>query len=187
MDFLKINWAVIVLVALVAAFIGVSLGTNGCPMCAFFESGHEESRSAAAVTENGKTLQWTAKTLDGSSVSSESMKGKVSVLIYWATWCSPCRQEIPDLVTLRNEFSSEQVSIIGVSTDSPGKDLKSFIEKNSINYSIVRHNESLEKAFGQVTYMPTMFILDRDGRLKHQYAGVVGKEAIRDQIRALLD
>ena len=168
MDFLKKNWSILILVSLVAAYFGVSMGTNSCPMCLILGAGADDSKAnAISAEEKGTELEWRTTCLDGSPISSASEKGKVSVLVFWATWCPPCRKEIPDLIALRNEFPHDDVSIIGISLDSPDKNLRQFLESHGVNYDIARQSESLQKALGPIRYIPTMFILDRNGQVKH--------------------
>ena len=186
MDFLKKNWSILILVSLLAAYWGVSMGTNSCPMCLILGTG-KPNTDVVTAEKAGAKLEWQATQLDGSPISSVSERGKVSVLVYWATWCPPCREEIPDLIALRNEFPPDHVSIIGISLDSPDKDLRQFLESHGVNYNIARQSESLQNALGPIRYIPTMFILDRDGQIKHQHTGIVGKKVIHSQISALLD
>ncbi len=193
MEFLKNHWATLTLVGIIAVYFGVSMGTNGCPMCVAGNAvakvfGHDSdsvSTSGKVVTET-QAADWSATRLDGTEMRSEDLKGKVAVVVYWATWCSPCIKEIPTLVALRNEFDKERVEILGVSVDSPGKDLEPFISSKGINYEIARQSESMEKAFGQVRYLPTMFILDKKGKVHYQHTGLVSHDVIQDQIQSLL-
>ena len=188
MDFLKKNWSTLILLSLVATYGGISLGTNGCPLCLVLGGGSDESKAnVVSAKKSGTKVNWQVTQLDGSPISSVSEQGKVSVLVYWATWCPPCRKEIPDLIALRNEFPRDDVSIIGISLDSPDKDLRRFLDSYGVNYNIARQSESLQKALGPIHYIPTMFILDRNGHVKHQHTGIVGKNVIHRQIRALLD
>jgi len=191
MEFIRKHWATLILVGIAAAYLGISLGTNSCPLCVIAESVNPPAETSGTVVsakndDSTATPQWSTTFLDGTEVSSKTLEGKIGVLVYWATWCAPCREEIPDLIELRQQFNPKEVSIIGVSVDSPGKDLPPFIEARGINYDIARHNESLEEAFGPVRYIPTMFIIDKDGTVAYQHTGIVGKSAIRSQINALL-
>jgi|GEM_PF-317285 len=189
MEFLKKNWSLLILVSLIALYLGIGMGTSSCPMCLVLGSDDKGSQSRFVAVDNSEITnisEWTATQLDGSPVSFASEKGKVSVLVYWATWCSPCVEEISDLIALRNHFSRENVSIIGISVDSEKKDLKPFVEASGINYAIARQTPTLEKAFGPVRYIPTMFIIDKEGRVRHQHTGIVGKNVIQGQIEALL-
>ncbi len=191
MEFLKNHWATLAIVGILAVYLGISMGTKSCPLCvagsiAGKALGSDSAYAPGEIVTESELADWSVTCLDGSEVSSADLKGKVGVVVYWATWCAPCVKEIPTLVALRNEFDKEAVEILGISVDSPGKDLKPFLNAKGINYEIARQNESMEEAFGQVRYLPTMFILDKDGKVHYQHTGLVSKDVIQDQIQSLL-
>ena len=95
-------------------------------------------------------------------------------------------REIPSLIALRDEFGPQDVDIIGVSLDQPSKEIDTFVSARDINYKIVRNTESLDKAFGPIRYIPTIVVLDRNGRVQQRYTGLVGKNVLQDQIETLL-
>lgn len=193
MDFIKRNWSTLILIGAIAAYLGISMGTDKCPMCVVTslalgtQSETNPSTNYAKVVGEDASLEWSVKTLGGKEVSSSNSKGKVSIVVYWATWCSPCREEIPSLIALRNEFSPNELEIIGVSLDQASKSIESFVESNKINYDIARQNESLERAFGPIRYIPTLIVLDQEGNVQQRYTGLVGHNVIRGQIEMLLE
>lgn len=184
MEFLKKNWGTSVLLAIVIGYIAVTIGSNNCAMCVVGEmfSGSDSTKQNAEVVP-----AWHATDIDGKKLSSADTQGKVSIIVYWATWCAPCRKEFPILTDLRNEFDADQLEIVGVSVDMPGKDLKPFVNEHALNYTIALNNDSLEEAFGPVKYIPTLFILDAKGAIRHRHTGNVGKEVLQAQIRNLIN
>ena len=192
MDFIKRHWSTLILITAIAAYIGISMGSNQCPMCIasvwVFVGKDETGRSGASTSIIGETeaAPWQLVSLQGEELSSLNTKGKVCVLVYWASWCAPCREEIPSLVALRKEYQNSDLAIIGVSLDENSKSIDTFVESYGINYSIARNNESLDEAFGPVRYIPTIVVLGKEGKVQQRYTGLVGHEVIRSQVETLL-
>ncbi|MBI5380535.1 MAG: TlpA family protein disulfide reductase [Opitutae bacterium] len=115
---------------------------------------------------------WTLKDVDGKPVSSEQFKGKVVVIDFWATWCPPCRVEIPGYIALQKKYGKDGLVIIGVSLDRAGPAVvKQFATKNQVNYVMVMGDEKVVEAFGGFDAIPTTFIIDRQGQLRDQKTG----------------
>ena len=190
MDFFKRNWSTLILIGALAAYLGFSMGTDKCPVCVVsdlvFGGSQSQSDSRAKVVGNQIATEWQAVSITGEYISSESSRGKVALIVYWATWCAPCLEEIPALIALRDEFGRQDVDIIGVSLDQASKDIDTFVSDREINYEIVRNTDSLDKAFGPIRYIPTIVVLDRNGKVQQRYTGLVGKNVLQDQIETLL-
>lgn len=117
---------------------------------------------------------WTLQDLDGNSVSSDQFKGKVVVVDFWATWCPPCREEIPGYIALQEKYGKDDLVIIGVSLDRAGPaKVKQFAEKFGINYPLVMGNSETVAAFGGFNAIPTTFIIDRTGTIRDRKTGAV--------------
>jgi thiol-disulfide isomerase/thioredoxin len=123
--------------------------------------------------------------LDGREVSSESARGKVIIVNFWATWCPPCRAEIPDLVALQDKYR-DQLQIIGVSEDElPAEEVKRFVADHQINYPVVMTSRDIDRLFPGVQALPTSFILDRDSRLVQKHVGMLTAGMTELETRAL--
>jgi thiol-disulfide isomerase/thioredoxin len=126
-----------------------------------------------------------ARDLDGRDVSSAAFKGKVVIVNFWATWCPPCRAEIPDLVALQDKYR-DRVQIIGVSQDEvPAEQVKRFALEHRMNYPVVMSTKEIEAIFPGIRALPTSFILDREGRLVQKHVGMLNAETTELETRAL--
>ena len=111
--------------------------------------------------------------VDGVPISTASLKGKVVIVNFWATWCPPCRAEIPDLIALQNKYR-DQLQIIGVSDDDdPPQTVKKWAVEHRMNYPIVMATTELRKVFTGVAALPTSFIVNRESRLVMRHVGML--------------
>ncbi|MGE3795861.1 MAG: TlpA disulfide reductase family protein [Dehalococcoidia bacterium] len=128
---------------------------------------------------------FTVRTIDGRTIGPSDMRGKVVLVNYWATWCPPCRAEVPDLVALQARYADRLV-IIGVSEDEGDLDLvKRFVAEHRVNYPIVMSAPELSRAFTGVTSMPTTFVLDRDGRVVQRHLGQLDPRRTELEVQVL--
>ena len=130
---------------------------------------------------------WQLLDLEGKTVKGADFKGKIVVLNFWATWCVPCREEIPSLVELHQQYGDDGVIIVGASVDQGGLDLvKRFVERFKMNYPVVIADEKMMRAFGNVEAVPTTFLIDRNGRVAGKHIGFAEKETLEREIKSLL-
>ena len=129
--------------------------------------------------------EFTVRDLNGRELSSASLRGKVVILNFWATWCPPCRAEIPDLVALQDKYRDRLV-VIGISEDeAPPEVVKQFAARHNVNYPIVMMTPELDKMFPGVTALPTSFILDRESRIVQKHVGMLTAKRTEYETRAL--
>jgi len=156
-------------------------------------TGDRPAASGDVAGETGVSVgdyppSFTLPDLDGNDVSLSDFEGKVVVLDLWATWCPPCREEIPFLIELHNEFGDQGLAIVGVGLDQGGaSDLAPFVRQNGIDYTIVVGNRSISEAY-RVSGIPTTFILGRDGRIAAKHVGFANelRPEMRSEIEMLL-
>jgi thiol-disulfide isomerase/thioredoxin len=123
--------------------------------------------------------------ITGKLLSSADLKGKVVLVNFWATWCLPCRAEIPDLVALQEKYRDYLV-VIGVSEDElPPDAVGKFAQEHKINYPVVMTNPEIQKRFTGIVALPTTFILDHDGRVAQKHVGLLNKLQTEGATRAL--
>jgi thiol-disulfide isomerase/thioredoxin len=116
---------------------------------------------------------FTAPDLTGRPVSTAALRGKVVLVNFWATWCPPCREEIPDLIALQEKYK-DTLQIIGVAQDSGSiDDVRKFAAEHGMNYPTVLSTPEIETLFPGVSALPTTFVLDRDGRLAQKHVGML--------------
>jgi peroxiredoxin len=131
-------------------------------------------------------LNLTFKDIQGKPFALSDYKGKVILLDFWATWCPPCRKEIPGYIELYNAYKSRGLVVIGVSMDESPSDVKKFARQIKMNYPIVMGagRDDLELDFGELP-LPTSFVVSRDGRICAKHDGITPKEEIEREITAL--
>ena len=115
---------------------------------------------------------WTLKTPEGKAVTFTDFKGKVVVIDFWATWCGPCRTEIPGYIELQKKYGQDGLVIVGISLDQNGPEqVKKFVEKYGMNYTVVMGDDSIVEAFGNFSAIPTTFLINRAGKIIHEKSG----------------
>lgn len=125
--------------------------------------------------------------LDGKEVRSEDFTGKVVLVTFFATWCPPCRQEIPTLIRLQDDYGARGFSVIGLSVDEKGpKTVVKMIEKEKINYPVLMAKGKTANDFGGVVGIPTSFLVNKQGMIVKRYPGYVPHAMLEEDIKAIL-
>jgi thiol-disulfide isomerase/thioredoxin len=124
--------------------------------------------------------------LNGNAISTASLRGKVVLLNFWATWCPPCRDEIPEMIDLANRYK-DRLEIIGVSMDdSPAREVGEFAKEFGITYPIVMGSRAMEAEYGGVPALPTSFVVSPDGRIVQKHVGLYPIGVYDAEVRSLL-
>jgi thiol-disulfide isomerase/thioredoxin len=126
-----------------------------------------------------------ARDLDGHELSTASLRGKVVIINFWATWCGPCRAEIPDLVALQQKYR-DRMQVIGISQDESAPEVvRRFAAQFHINYPVVMMTPELEKLFPGIGALPTSFIVDRESRIVQKHVGMLRAATTELETRSL--
>ncbi|MEO8680265.1 MAG: TlpA disulfide reductase family protein [Vicinamibacterales bacterium] len=129
--------------------------------------------------------KFAARALDGQTVRSDQWRGKVTLVNFWATWCSPCRAEIPDLLRLQTKYR-DHLRIIGISADEGDvTPVKNFAAALRMDFPIVMLTPELDQLFGGVHALPVTVLVDREGRMVKRHLGAIDARQVELEVRAL--
>ncbi len=131
---------------------------------------------------------FTVKDLKGREISLSDYSGKVVFLNFWATWCGPCKAEIPDFIEAYKQYKDKGMEIIGISVDTISqKSVLKFVEKYKINYPVIMGTDKIQRDYEPGPYVPTTIIVDREGKIRHRHIGYMGKETLKSYFLKLTE
>lgn len=144
--------------------------------------------AAAALAVGDAAPDFTLnRSLDGKPAKLSDMKGKVRLVDFWATWCPPCREEIPGFIALQKKYQAKGLEVIGVSVDQGGPEkVNDFVKKQGINYLSLMSSSEAEAAYGGIRSIPTTFLIDRKGKVVKKYLGATPMETFEADLKPLL-
>jgi peroxiredoxin len=133
-------------------------------------------------------LDFTLKDLHGNDVRLAAYRGKVILLDFWATWCGPCKVEIPWFVDFQTRYGKEGLQVLGISVDDTIEKLRPYAAQFKMNYPVLQGlgRDEVLNAFGPIIGLPTTFVISRDGRICKTHTGLSSKDSFETRIRALL-
>ncbi len=143
--------------------------------------------ASAAPAPQSAAPGWQLQDLQGKSVKLSDFKGKVVLLNFWATWCPPCREEIPDLISLQKQYAAQGLVVLGISMDEGGPArVAAFAKKYAINYPVVMGTDEVSDAYGGIQVLPTTFIIDRKGKVVDGLLGATDRAGFEAKIKPVL-
>lgn len=165
-----------VLIALVGLIAAVYLGT------------HRRSRVVPAVIGAGNKPAPRLKMVDlnGRSIETAGYDGKVVLINFWAAWCTPCAEEIPQFVALQNKYGGQGFQTIGISMEDREGALRDFYRKFKMNYPVIVGNQQVAQQFGGILGLPTTFLIGPEGRIRSRHSGLADFPQLEREIVALL-
>jgi thiol-disulfide isomerase/thioredoxin len=174
---------VVAAVAAVALAAAVIAGTGRSPS--------EESAAgpgACDPTAKAAEFGFTLKDVNGQDVKLASFKGKVLLVDFWATWCGPCKVEIPWFIEFQQKYGARGFTVVGISSDDPPELLKPFVAKMGMNYPVLQGlgRDDVHDAFGPIWGLPTTYLVGRDGKICKKHMGLAPKEQFEKEILGLL-
>ena len=162
------------------ALVAVCLGIY------FFERPSRSSGRRAAFADRAVAPDFSLPELTGQRLILSSYRGKVVLLDFWATWCDPCREEIPHFVELQSQYREQGLQIVGVSMDDGPEPVRDFYQRFKMNYPVVMGNADIGELYGGVLGLPIAFLIGRDGRIYSKHTGATDITVFEKEVRSLL-
>ena len=147
-----------------------------------------DSAEACTVDDKMADLSFTLQDINGDQIHLSDYKGKVLLLDFWATWCAPCRVEIPGFIELFDQYEDDGLAILGISVDDPVDSLLLYAEELEMDYPILIGDgrDDIKDSYGPLYGFPTTFLINREGEICHQHTGFAPKQQFESEILQLL-
>ena len=147
------------------------------------------NNTGCSETDRKANLNFVLKDINGNDVTLSDYRGKVILLDFWATWCAPCRIEIPGFIELYDQYEKDGLEVLGISVDDPISALLLYTEDMGMDYPVLigDQRDDVKVAFGPLVGFPSTFLIDREGMICHQHTGFTPKEKFEQEILELLD
>jgi len=151
-------------------------------------SAHAANAAACPADAKKANLNFTLKDIDGKDVKLASLKGKVVLLDFWATWCEPCKMEIPWFAEFQTKYGARGFQAIGVSVDDTVEKLKPYVAKYKMNYPVLvgLNHDDIQNAYGPLWGIPVTAVISRDGKICAKHSGISSKQNFQKEIESLL-
>ena len=170
---------------LALAFLAALLWYRGWPPSP--RSAPEEIPPLTAGADGRMAPPFSLNDISGNKVSSSQFLGKPTVINFFATWCPPCREEIPGFVEIYDKYRSRGFELVGISFDTDTKGiLPAFLMQNRIGYRILMGDVATARAYGGVSTIPTTFFVGKDGRIRNVVVGYIDKDTFELEVQKLL-
>ncbi len=155
--------------------------------CGFGPARSEDKVEAANVAERKAAPDFTLKDAEGHDVKLSDFRGKVVLLNFWATWCGPCKIEMPWFVDFQRKYKDQGFSVVAVSLDEEGWDVvKPYAQDMKLNFPVLLGNDDIAERFGGIQALPTTLIIDQEGRVYNSHMGLMSMSDYEDEIKKLL-
>jgi cytochrome c biogenesis protein CcmG/thiol:disulfide interchange protein DsbE len=144
------------------------------------------AKKVKSEAERKPAPDFALKDVNGATVRLSDYRGKVVLLNFWATWCGPCKIEIPWFIEFEQKHKDRGFAVLGISMDDGWEVVRPFLARMNVNYRTVLGDEMVAELYGGVASLPTSFLIDREGRIVSAHLGLVNKSVYEDEIEQLL-
>lgn len=151
-------------------------------LAGLYIASHRQHAPAKNAADHAAAPGFSLVDLNGRQLNLSDYRGKVVLLDFWATWCAPCRTEIPQFVGLQSKYGAEGLQIIGISMDDGAKPVRKFYDEFKLNYPVVMGDEKTADAYGGVLGLPINILVGRDGRIYAKHTGLTDIHALEREI-----
>jgi thiol-disulfide isomerase/thioredoxin len=154
----------------------------------WFEGATLAAGGACPADAKRANLNFTLKDVQGKNIRLADYKGKVILLDFWATWCGPCKIEIPWFIEFQKTYGPQGLQVIGVSVDDTVEKLRPYVKEYKMNYPVLQglHHDDIQDAYGPLWGIPVTAVISRDGKICAKHAGISSKENFEKEIKSLL-
>jgi thiol-disulfide isomerase/thioredoxin len=166
----------IVAVALVCAVVGL-----------YFASRRHTLTPISGSKQTSAAPRLQAVDLEGRNIDTAAYSGKVVLVNFWAAWCIPCADEIPQFVSLQDKLGPRGFQLIGISMDDKERELRDFYRNYKMNYPVIVGNQQIAQEYGGILGLPTTLVIGRDGRIHSKHQGLADFPRLQEEIGKLLE
>ena len=161
-------------------------GTVALALLGLYIAGRRTAQKPKATASGNLAPDFTITDIEGKKLALSDYRGKVVLLDFWATWCTPCREEIPHFVEMQQKYGPKGFQVVGISMDDDAKPVKAFYQEYKMNYPVAVGDDKLAESFGGVLGLPVNFIIDSDGRIVRKFVGATEVSTFDKEVEALL-
>jgi peroxiredoxin len=179
---MRVRWIVATVGALALALLTLDSSEL------WFEGSALASGGACPANAKPANLNFTLKDVQGKNIRLADYKGKVILLDFWATWCGPCKIEIPWFIEFQKTYGPQGLQVIGVSVDDTVEKLRPYVKEHNMNYPVLQglHHDDIQDAYGPLWGIPVTSIISRDGKICAKHSGISSRENFEKEIKSLL-
>jgi peroxiredoxin len=179
---MRVRWIVATVGALALALLTLDSSEL------WFEGSALAAGGSCPASAKPANLNFTLKDVQGKNIRLADYKGKVILLDFWATWCGPCKIEIPWFIEFQKTYGPQGLQVIGVSVDDTVEKLRPYVKEHQMNYPVLQglHHDDIQDAYGPLWGIPVTTIISRDGKICAKHSGISSKENFEKEIKSLL-
>ena len=169
------------------ASVALAIAVLGCGIGPMVDEHGDPAAKAAAAGGMPPVPEFSVESMDGAVVTNADIDGKVALVNFWATWCGPCKIEMPWFVEFQRKFKDRGFTVLAVSLDENGwEPVREFAEEHQFNFPVLMGDDEVSDAFGGIYVLPTTLIVNRQGKVVFTHQGLVSKATYVEEIEALL-